>query len=73
MAVPVLLLNGIKEGFCADIVEVQFLERYVSAMRTYIGSESDEVPHWIISVQRRYAGSTHGGKSICLKCRSWRA
>ena len=73
MTVTVLLLNSIKERFCAGIVEVQSLRTGILTVCTYIGSESDEVPHWITSVHRIYAGSTHGGRSICLACRSWRA
>jgi len=73
VSVAVLLLNGIKERFCAGVVEVQFLKTRIIMICAYIGSESDEVPHWIMSVQRRYVGSTHGGKSIRLECRSCRA
>lgn len=73
MAITVLLLNGIEERFCAGIVKIQSLEIHIPTVYTYIGSESDEVPHWIISVQRMYVGSTHGGRSIRLVCKSWRA
>ena len=73
MTVAVLLFNGIKERFCAGIFEVQSLKTRIFAVYTYIGSESDEVPHWIMSVQRRYVESTHGGKSIRLECRSCKA
>jgi len=73
VTVTVLLLNSIEERFCASVVQVQFLETRILAEYAYIGSESDDVPHWIMSVHRRYVGSTHGGKSICLACKSWRA
>jgi len=73
MSVAVLLLDGIKERFCAGVVEGQSLGTRITTICAYIGSESDEVPHWIMSVQRRYAGSTHGGKSIRLECKSCRA
>ena len=73
MTVDVWLLNGVKERFCAGIAEDQSLGARISTVSTYIGSESNEVPHCITSVQRRHVGSTHGGESICLACRSWRA
>ena len=78
MTVAVLLLRGIKERFCAGIVEVQSQKKKktrVLVVCTYIGSESDvdEVPRWITSVQRIHVGSTRGGKSICLACRFWKA
>jgi hypothetical protein len=75
VTIAVLLLNSVKERFCAGIVEVQFLRTLILMVCTYIGSESDEVevPHWITSVHRIYVGSTQGGKSICLACRSCRA
>ena len=71
MAIGVLLLSGVKERFRAGIAEVQSLGARISTVSTYIGSESNEVPHCITSVQRRHVGSTQGGKSICLACRSW--
>ena len=53
MTVTVLLIDGVEERFCTGMVEIQFLGTGIYVVRAYIGSESDEVPHWIMSVQRR--------------------